>query len=482
MRASLQVVMTRFGPCLTKSVSVLPDDCKNGSARLSGEDHAVKVKPHRKGQPPATVKPFTSIPGPQGLPFIGTLHHYFIKDGIKFDRLFEVQNQRASEYGDIYVEKLAGLRNVIISCPYEYNKVIHNEAKHPKKFMLDPLIYYKHRRGIKQGIITSEGDQWYKQRSLVSKKMLVLSEVAKFADQMGEVADDFVKRLEIIRDSDGEVPNLKTELLAWAMESLGVFLFKERLGCLSESPPPMVASILKHFEDMVLCLQHLMYGLPLYKMYHTKTYKEFERHSDVVFAVVSSFVDKVSTAITWNLYALAKNPRVQEEMCTEIREARGRAGGQLSAHEIVSLPYVKAVVKETMRAFPIIHTTSRFLPVDLELAGYHVPAGAHVQANLYGMYSNVEFFEKPEEFLPERWVKSSHQITNRVVKSIPLLTWGHGPRMCVGRRIAEQEMYLVLSKIVERFKLSYHHEAVGPTLTLVLTPDKPVRIRFTPRN
>ena len=66
--------------------------------------------------------------------------------------------------------------------------------------------------------MSSQGEEWYKQRSVVSKKMLKLSEVANFAGQMSQVADDFVTRLESIRDGESEVPQLDKELFKWAME------------------------------------------------------------------------------------------------------------------------------------------------------------------------------------------------------------------------------------------------------------------------
>ena len=216
----------------------------------------------------------------------------------------------------------------------------------------------------------------------------------------------------------------------------------------------------------------------------------------------------MTSATTWCLYTLAKNPRAQQKMYQEIREAKDQAGGELSPEQIAKMPYVKAVVKETLRKYPITYSTSRYIDNDLEIAGYQIPAGvrlrssfvclcvyrpvtrsvlqssdppptnrtslnkmkeitvywpcknvtfallsplksflinlnshvkhlfltsqSHVQANLYGMYHNADLFYQPEEFIPERWLKSGQQM-DPVVKSLSQLIWGHGARMCIGQ-------------------------------------------------
>ena len=62
------------------------------------------------------------------------------------------------------------------------------------------------------------GEEWYKQRTVVSKKMLKLKEISNFSSEMGEVSDEFVNRLGRITDDKSEVPSLERELFKWAME------------------------------------------------------------------------------------------------------------------------------------------------------------------------------------------------------------------------------------------------------------------------
>lgn len=471
------------------------------------------------------IQPFEKIPGPKGLPIVGTLFDYFKKDGPKFSKMFEVYRQRALEFGKIYYEKVGHFHCVVISSPEEYSRLVHAEGKYPNRREMMPIAYYRKQKGFDLGVVNSQGEEWYKQRTVVSKKMLKLAEVSNFSAQMGEVSDDFVKRLSYVRDSQGEVPALERELFKWAMESIGTFLFEERIGCLGQETSPMAQSFIANLEGFFKTLQPLMYNLPVYKLWSTKLWKQFENYSDNVIDIGRGLVEKkmasmqdgsdsksafisylvnkgsmstkevtglivdlllaavetTSSATVWCLYNLAKNPQVQEKLFQEITEAQAKNNGTISAEELCKLPMVKAVVKETLRLYPITYSTSRNITEDMELGGYNIPAGTHVQANLYGMYRDPELFPQPEEFLPERWLRMNGQQMDATIKSTSQLVWGHGARMCLGRRIAEQEMHITLSKIIQNFTLSYNHDDVEPILNTMLTPDRPVRIQFTPR-
>lgn len=59
---------------------------------------------------------------------------------------------------------------------------------------------------------------------------------------------------------------------------------------------------------------------------------------------------------------------------------------------------------------------------------------------------NERYFDNPNKFIPERWLKDGSNDL-RPAPNFVMLPFGYGPRMCIGRRFAEQEIYLALIKV-----------------------------------
>ncbi|XP_074649828.1 cytochrome P450 10-like [Tubulanus polymorphus] len=472
-------------------------------------------------------KPFSKIPGPRGLPFIGSLWDYIKPGGYTFEKMFEVYQLRAQKYGPIFKERLGHVTNIVISDPEQYNKVIFNEGKYPNRKPLEPLAYYRsHVRDVGLGVVNAQGEEWRNQRSIISKKMLRIQEVARFTDVMSDVATDLVTRIDKIKDpTTSEVPELEFEVFKWAMESVCTFLFDTRIGCFQEPPSMLAQEFLYNLLEFFKSMQPLMYNMPVYRYYPTQLWKKFSSHLDSVFAIGQMYVDKkitaldkisqkgklresmmefllaqegltkqevnstaiemmtggvetVSNATLWNLFCLAKNQKVQEQLYAEISHVVPEDVAEITPQHLAKLPLVKACVKECFRLYPITFATSRHIQKDMEIGGYHIPEGSHVQANLYYMGRDASLFPEPMEFRPERWLRDDD---NRY-KALSNLVWGHGPRMCIGRRIAEQEIHIILAKIIQKFQLKYHHaEDVEPVLHTIMTGDRPFRIAFNRR-
>ncbi|KAK2148522.1 hypothetical protein LSH36_492g03017 [Paralvinella palmiformis] len=96
------------------------------------------------------------------------------------------------------------------------------------------------------------------------------------------------------------------------------------------------------------------------------------------------------------------------------------------------------------------------------------------------MCMQEEYFDDPDKFIPERWLKTDRG-TLRQPPRFVMLPFGYGTRMCIGRRFAEQEIYLAVIKILSTFRLVYNGEEIGMINRLFTVPDRPLHIQFIGR-
>ena len=90
------------------------------------------------------------------------------------------------------------------------------------------------------------------------------------------------------------------------------------------------------------------------------------------------------------------------------------------------------------------------------------------------------FSRNPDTFIPERWIRNSAEYQQ--VDRYSSLPFGHGPRACIGQRFARLENFMVAFKLVQRYRLEYHHPPVDIDYQRFGRPDTDTKIRFLTRN
>ena len=132
------------------------------------------------------------------------------------------------------------------------------------------------------------------------------------------------------------------------------------------------------------------------------------------------------------------------------------------------------VVDETLRLYPPVHVTNKAVVKDLPLGGVTIPAGWEVLIPEYVLYRDPMYFERPDEFVPDRWADDSPLRLERRAY-FPFLT---GPKFCVGRHFAVLEA----TEAIDRFRRRFRHEMLDPTppwgreLATSFAPDRPMPI------
>ena len=106
---------------------------------------------------------------------------------------------------------------------------------------------------------------------------------------------------------------------------------------------------------------------------------------------------------------------------------------------------------------------------DLTLGGYHVPKGTMVATVSQISARDERFFHTPDKFLPERWDRNQRGGNFHPYASMP---FGHGPRSCVGKRIAQGEVNVLIIKILQKYRLEYDGEEIDVETGIVAKTDR----------
>ena len=179
------------------------------------------------------------------------------------------------------------------------------------------------------------------------------------------------------------------------------------------------------------------------------------------------------------LYHLAANPEKQEMLYREICDTIGPNDESITESNLNQMRYLKACLHESQRMMPATIGSSRTATEDYVLSGYKIPKGTLVIN--YNMVTSTcsENFRNADEFIPERWLRSNPESkTAHPFSSIP---FGHGPRSCIGRRFALVQIYCLIIKLLQRYRIEYHGEEIGVITEFLNIPDRDVTIKMINR-
>lgn len=166
--------------------------------------------------------------------------------------------------------------------------------------------------------------------------------------------------------------------------------------------------------------------------------------------------ETTTTLSTWTLYLLAMHPEYRDRVMAEIDAVDGGGAEPLSFEAIRSLRVLENVVKEAGRLYSPVLSVPRGVLKDFEFAGYHVPAGVQVRLSLAACHRLPHVFRNPDVFDPERFEPPREED-----KRTPyaLVTFGGGPRVCIGMGFAQEEIKALVAHVLRRYRL----EVVDPS-------------------
>ncbi|XP_028392228.1 cytochrome P450 10-like [Dendronephthya gigantea] len=467
------------------------------------------------------VLPFADIPGPKGT--LQNLWGYALNKG----EILDVLSKRFERFGPIYREQILDTRIVNISDVDAIEKVLNIEREFPMRPGFEALAeIVEDENGL--GLVSNDYETWYPERSTISPKLMRPKEVRESFPVLNTVANDFMKRLDLLKQSDGVVDNIRKELAYFMVESFASFFFNQRLGFYNHPPEPAAVAFVNAALDMVRNVGKLFYTTPLNKYIKTPPYYQLKRNLATIHALGMDIIEEVlatkqqgrendfsikqsvfeylvengmntpksmaaitgliaggvdTTSITclWLLYELSRNPDFQDKLYQEIASVVG-PNEELSAKNVPSL--LKAALKESQRMYPVGgYIVPRVFRKDLEVLGYNIPAGVNILLFEHLLSIDERYYgEDAKQFVPERWLRDE---TGEKKEFHPFTTlpFGYGVRMCLGRRMAESIVIILVSKILLNYRLEYVGEpdVSRSIIEGTMQPNKPILLKVTSR-
>ncbi|XP_062394106.1 cytochrome P450 11B, mitochondrial [Sardina pilchardus] len=195
-------------------------------------------------------------------------------------------------------------------------------------------------------------------------------------------------------------------------------------------------------------------------------------------------VDTTAVPLQFALFELARNPELQERVREQVRSSWKHAAGDVHK-ALQGAPLLKGTMKETLRLYPVGITVQRYPIRDIVLQNFHIPAETLVQVCLYPLGRSSAVFSDPARFEPARWGAAEagggqEKEKEKEKAGFRSLAFGFGARQCVGRRIAENEIQLLLAHILLNFHLSVScTDDLSTKYTLILQPERSPSITFS---
>jgi cytochrome P450 len=439
-------------------------------------------------------------PGPKGLPLLGNLLE-FRRDVLRY------YLEWSREYGDAVSLNLAGWPVALLNNPDYAEYVL---VKNHRNFIKFPLFFRKVRAIFGQGLVTSEGEFWLRQRRLAAP--------AFHAQRVAGYGDTMVRHTERMLTGwqPGKLRDIHTDMMEVTLRIAAKTLFDaevdEDVSDIGQAFNAIADEIAKRVRqpfvlpDVIPTPGNVRYlrGVRRIDRLVDSIIRERQRNGDVdrgdllsmlmlardddgkpmtakqlrdeVITLLLAGHETTALALSWTWYLLAQHPEADAKLAAELREVLG--GRAPAVSDLPRLRYTEQVVTEAMRIYPPAWGFGREALADCEIGGYAIPAGTTVIISPWVSHRNPRYFPDPTAFRPERW-------DNDFAATLPrfaYIPFGGGPRICIGNRFAMMEAVLVLATVAQRFHLELQNgQPVVPLPSITLRPKGGVWIKPVPR-
>ncbi|CAK1604156.1 unnamed protein product [Parnassius mnemosyne] len=471
---------------------------------------------------------FNEIPGPKSYPIIGTLYKYWPFIG---EYNAEALDKNAwlnwRRYGGL-VREVPGVNLLHVFEPEVIEAVFRQNDRYPARRSHVAMLHYRLSKPSVYntgGLLSTNGPDWWRLRSTFQKNFTGPQNAKQYVENTDDVVREFVKWIRDSKLSHNE--DFLIYLNRLNLEVIGVVAFNEKFNSFtlqeqaSESRSSKVIAAAFGSNSGIMKLDKgilwRIFKTPLYKkLVESQQYlekvsmdillnkinffgKEHERKNNsllesflqqpnldlkdiigMMVDILMAAIDTTAYATSFALYHLARNPECQQKLYKEVANLLPTKESILTSDVLSKAVYVRSCIKESLRLNPVSIGVGRLLQKDIVLKGYLIPEGTVIVTQNMVASRLPQYVRDPMLFKPERWIRGSSHYEN--IHPFLSLPFGFGPRSCIARRLAEQNMCITLIRLVLEFEMKWMGGDLGIKTLLINKPDKPIKLSFVPRH
>ncbi|MGZ3688725.1 MAG: cytochrome P450, partial [Bdellovibrionota bacterium] len=186
---------------------------------------------------------------------------------------------------------------------------------------------------------------------------------------------------------------------------------------------------------------------------------------DEIMTIFLAGHETTANLLAWTFFLLSRHPAIEKKLRAEISSVMDqRTPGP---EDLMKMPYGTMVLEESLRLYPPAWVIAREAKSADKIGGFTIPAGAIMVLSPYVMHRVPKYWENPEGFDPERF--REEEVAKR-----PKFAWfpfGGGPRLCIGNAFAMMEAQLILTMVLQKFRLDLvPGHIVTPEALITLRP------------
>lgn len=365
-----------------------------------------------------------------------------------------------------------------------------NYKKGSSSKMLNPVLG--------NGLVTSEGDFWLRQRRLV-QPAFHRERLQELFVTMGKITKDFLDEMETFRgknaiDIDAKMMGITADI---ALKTLfGNISNEDKMQIyhqVNRTQRYLVTRVrrpyriplmyvngertrfktdLAYFNKLVFDFIHQRHGMAekpndLLQLLLDSTDEETgaqmndQQIRDEAITMFAAGHETSATGLSWLLFELARQP----EIVARMRQEAVLFDTVPTFEQLLKLTYTKQVIEEGMRLYPPAWTMTRESLEEDHIEGQIIPKGMSVFMSIYELHRNPNIWKNPLVFDPENF--NAENVRNR--PKFNYLPFGAGPRLCIGQQFAMMEMQLILASLIKRFDFQIdtsHHVGIYPQIVL----------------